>query len=147
MLVSLRLSQNIAGVTIMALGNGAPDIFSAMAGIGQDRPELVFGSLFGAGVFVTAAVAGCVSVTRPFKLMERPFLRDVSFYLLAGFWAFYIFWRQEIRLLDSIGFLVVYLIYMAVVVVGRYIHQKNRAEIPYLTQVLVAAAKLVTSDL
>jgi len=23
----LRLSQNIAGVTIMALGNGAPDIF------------------------------------------------------------------------------------------------------------------------
>ena len=128
----------------MALGNGAPDIFSALAGIGQDRPELVFGELFGAGVFVTAAVAGCVSVTRPFKLMERPFLRDVSFYLLAGFWAFYIFWRQEIRLLDSIGFLVVYLIYMAVVVVGRYIHQKNRAEIPYLTQVLVALMGLLT---
>lgn len=166
MLVTVRLSQNIAGVTIMALGNGAPDIFSALAGIGQDRPELVFGELFGAGVFVTAAVAGwdlrvismvaiidsllfsCVSVTRPFKLMERPFLRDVSFYLLAGFWAFYIFWRQEIRLLDSIGFLVVYLIYMVVVVVGRYIHQKNRAEIPYLTQVYLLAHLLtLTSDL
>ena len=40
-----RLSQNIAGVTIMALGNGAPDIFSALAGIGQDRPELVFGEV------------------------------------------------------------------------------------------------------
>ena len=26
----------------MALGNGAPDIFSALAGIGQGRPELVF---------------------------------------------------------------------------------------------------------
>ena len=38
----VRLSQNIAGVTIMALGNGAPDIFSALAGIGQGRPELVF---------------------------------------------------------------------------------------------------------
>ena len=147
MLVSLRLSQNIAGVTIMALGNGAPDIFSAMAGIGQDRPDLVFGSLFGAGVFVTAAVAGCVSVTRPFKLMERPFLRDVSFYLLAGFWAFYIFWRQEIRLLDSIGFLVVYLIYMAVVVVGRYIHQKNRTEIPHLTQVFVSLLHFFTLHL
>ena len=29
--------------------------------------------------------------------MERPFLRDVSFYLMAGFWAFYIFWRGQIR--------------------------------------------------
>jgi len=85
-------------------------MFSAMAGIGQDRPELVFGSLFGAGVFVTAAVAGAVSLTRPFKLMERPFLRDVSFYLICGFWAFFIFWRQEIRLADSAGFLLVYLV-------------------------------------
>ena len=82
----------------------------------------------------------CVSVTQPFKLMERPFLRDVSFYLMAGFWAFYIFWRQEIRLIDSIGFLVVYLIYIVVVVVGRYIHQKNREEIPYLTQVDTTSA-------
>jgi len=84
----LRLSQNIAGVTIMALGNGAPDIFSSLAGIGQDRPELVFGELFGAGVFLTTVVAGSVTITQPFKLMERPFLRDVSFYLIAGFSAF-----------------------------------------------------------
>ena len=70
----LRLSQNIAGVTIMALGNGAPDIFSSLAGIGQDRPELVFGELFGAGVFVTTVVAGAVSVAQPFKLMVRTVL-------------------------------------------------------------------------
>ena len=106
-----------------------------MAGIGQDRPELVFGSLFGAGVFVTAAVAGAVSLTRPFKLMERPFLRDVSFYLICGFWAFFIFWRQEIRLADSAGFLLVYLVYIVVVVVGRWLHQRSRTDLPYSPQV------------
>ena len=35
----------------------------------------MFGSLFGAGVFVTTCVAGAVSIAQPFKLMERPFLR------------------------------------------------------------------------
>eukprot|EP00092_Neocalanus_flemingeri_P035003 GFUD01038087.1.p1 GENE.GFUD01038087.1~~GFUD01038087.1.p1 ORF type:complete len:573 (+),score=74.19 GFUD01038087.1:326-2044(+) len=130
----LRLSQNIAGVTIMALGNGAPDIFSALAGIGQDRPELVFGELIGAGVFLTTVVAGAVTVTQPFKLMERPFLRDVSFYIFAAFLAFFIFWRQEIRLVDSIGFLALYLIYIAVVLIGRYINTRNRQEIPYFNQ-------------
>ena len=35
---TLRLSQNVAGVTILAFGNGAPDIFSSLAGIQQARP-------------------------------------------------------------------------------------------------------------
>ena len=86
----------------------------------------MFGSLFGAGVFVTACVAGSVAFTRPFHSMERPFLRDVSFYIMSGFWAFYIFYSQQIRLSDSIGFLVVYIVYILVVVVGRYINQRNR---------------------
>jgi len=112
------------------MGNGAPDIFS-LAGIGQGRPELVFGSLFGAGVFVTTCVAGAVSIAQPFKLMERPFLRDVTFYLVAGFWAFYIFWSKEVRLLDSLGFLGLYLAYIFVVLLGRFIHNRNRVDLPY----------------
>jgi len=132
---TLRLSQNVAGVTIMALGNGAPDIFSSLAGISAARPELVFGELFGAGVFVTTVVAGSVAITKPFKVMERPFLRDVSFYLMAGFWAFYIFWRGQIRLSDSLGFLGLYLAYILVVVFGRVIHNRIRTSVPYAEQV------------
>ena len=90
---NFRLSHNIAGVTILAFGNGAPDIFSALASVDQQRPELLLGGLFGAGIFVTTAVAGAVCLSKPFKLMERPFLRDVIFYMTAGFWAFCIFYR------------------------------------------------------
>ena len=88
-----RLSHNIAGVTILAFGNGAPDIFSSLAGVGNDRPELVFGELFGAGMFVTTVVAGAICLLRPFHLMKRPFLRDLTFYLIAAFWSFCIFYR------------------------------------------------------
>ena len=119
----------------MALGNGAPDIATAIAGIGQDRPGLVFVELFGTGVLLTALVAGAVCIIKPFKLMERPFLRDIVFYLIAGFWAFYIFWRQEIRLFDAVGFLALYIIYLAVVLIGRYVNNKIRTNDPYKHQV------------
>ena len=42
---TLRLSHNIAGVTILAFGNGAPDIFSALASVNQARPELLLGKV------------------------------------------------------------------------------------------------------
>ena len=116
----------------MALGNGAPDIATAIAGIGQDRPGLVFGELFGTGVFLTALVAGTVCIIHPFQMMERPFLRDIIFYLIAGFWAFYIFWRQEIRLFDAVGFLALYGIYLVVVLIGRYVNTKIMKNTPYV---------------
>ena len=110
----------------MAFGNGAPDIFSSLAGISQARPELVLGELFGAGIFVTSVVAGAVCITTPFKLMERPFLRDIVFYLAAGYWAFCIFYRGQIHLYDSLGFLALYVVYILVVLVGRFVNQKQR---------------------
>ncbi|CAF4335344.1 unnamed protein product, partial [Adineta steineri] len=56
----LKLSENIAGVTFLAFGNGAPDIFSAIAAVSSAKGGdvgLAFGALFGAGVFVTTVVS------------------------------------------------------------------------------------------
>ena len=53
----LRLSPNVAGVTLLALGNGAPDIFTALAGInGAHDFDLVLGELLGASNFISTVV-------------------------------------------------------------------------------------------
>lgn len=121
---TLRLSQNIAGVTFLAFGNGAPDIFSSLAGIEQSRSQLVIGELFGAGIFVTTTVVGCICITKEFKIMERPFLRDIIFYSCASFWAFYLFYNKEIALRHAIGFIALYVVYIIVVIVSRIVFQK-----------------------
>ncbi|TRY66936.1 hypothetical protein TCAL_07651 [Tigriopus californicus] len=58
--------------------------------------------------------------------MERPFLRDVIFYLGAGFWAFWIFYSGKIHLYEALGFLGLYLVYIVVVLVGRLVHHRQR---------------------
>nr|XP_022342297.1 mitochondrial sodium/calcium exchanger protein-like [Crassostrea virginica] len=124
---TLHLSHNIAGVTFLAFGNGAPDIFSAIAAISNAKngqAGLAFGALFGAGVFVTAVVAGTIAIVHPFDAMQRPFLRDIVFYLAAVFWTFSVMWDKEITKIEAIGFILLYIVYVIVVVFGRYIYQK-----------------------
>lgn len=137
---SLHLSQNIAGVTFLAFGNGAPDILSSLAGIQQARPELVIGELFGAGIFVTCVVAGSVYLTQDFNVMERPFLRDVIFYISATFWAFYLFYTQQITIAHSIGFIMLYILFILVVVFGRLVYQRMSKDDQEKTPVAKAGA-------
>eukprot|EP00049_Salpingoeca_infusionum_P006060 m.100790 g.100790 ORF g.100790 m.100790 type:complete len:697 (-) comp13183_c0_seq3:4403-6493(-) len=125
---TLKLSHNVAGVTFLALGNGAPDMFSVYSSINnvQDGIQLALGALFGAGMFVTTVVVGTVGFVVPFTLTRRPFLRDVIAYLIAVSWTYVILWRGEIKLWEAIGFIVLYVIYVLVVVIGRKIYQSRK---------------------
>lgn len=50
----LKLSHNVAGVTFLAFGNGAPDIFSALVAFSDPHTAgLALGALFG-----TSGLAG-----------------------------------------------------------------------------------------
>lgn len=119
-----------AGVTFLALGNGAPDIFSVYAGVvntkGTAGGSLAIGELFGAGVFVTTVVFGAVSFVAPFTLTRRPFLRDCVCYFVATVYLFVIMLRGEITISQSIGFLGIYVVYVCVVVFGRKIYQARK---------------------
>ncbi|XP_038075342.1 mitochondrial sodium/calcium exchanger protein-like isoform X2 [Patiria miniata] len=125
---SLKLSQNIAGVTFLAFGNGAPDIFSAIAAISNAKDGnagLAIGALFGAGVFVTTVVAGSVSIAQPFELAKRPFLRDAIFYIGAAFWTFYVLYTGKIWTAEAIGFILLYVGYVLFVLIGRQLYQSK----------------------
>jgi len=115
----MAMSDNVAGVTLLALGNGAPDIFSSLAGIRQGRASLAFGELFGAGILVTTIVAGSVCFIKPFHVMERPFLRDCTFYLGAVYFVFWVFYHKSVHLGHAIGFIALYIFYVIIVVLGR----------------------------
>lgn len=93
----------IKGVTLLAFGNGCPDIFSSLAAASDDRPELIVGELLGAGIFCTSIVSGLIFIKYDFKIACRPILRDTTFYLLA----LYLIWtyccERAITFYGSLG--------------------------------------------
>ncbi|KAI3372880.1 hypothetical protein L3Q82_023333 [Scortum barcoo] len=115
------------GVTFLALGNGAPDIFSAIAAFSHPHTAgLAVGALFGAGIFVTTVVAGSVALVKPFVVASRPFLRDVSFYMVAVFWTFVMLYRGTTTLRETLGYLGLYVVYVLTVIISAYIYNRQK---------------------
>lgn len=124
---TLRLSHNVAGVTFLAFGNGAPDVFSAVAAFSDSRTAgLAIGALFGAGVFVTTVVAGGIALVKPFTAASRPFLRDIVFYIAAIFLTFYVLYQGYVTLPVVLVYLLMYVAYVLVVVLSAWIYQRMR---------------------
>uniref|UniRef100_A0A8C8GT03 Sodium/calcium exchanger membrane region domain-containing protein n=1 Tax=Oncorhynchus tshawytscha TaxID=74940 RepID=A0A8C8GT03_ONCTS len=127
---SLRLTHNVAGVTFLVLGNGAPDVFSATVAFSRPHTAgLAIGAMFGAGIFVTTVVAGAVSLVKPFTVASRPFLRDVIFYMAAVFWTIVILYRGTISLGETLGYLGLYVVYVITVIASAYIYKSIQSSV------------------
>eukprot|EP00053_Salpingoeca_punica_P013705 m.124009 g.124009 ORF g.124009 m.124009 type:complete len:675 (-) comp16276_c0_seq2:426-2450(-) len=138
----LKLNDNVAGVTFLALGNGAPDIFSVFSSVNhvKDGFNLALGELFGAGVFITTVVIGTVAVISPFKVTRRPFIRDACCYLIATAFAFFVLLDGKISTVESIGFICIYALYVVVVILGRHLYQRRKSSL-LLEQTKINARK------
>uniref|UniRef100_H0Y216 Mitochondrial sodium/calcium exchanger protein n=1 Tax=Otolemur garnettii TaxID=30611 RepID=H0Y216_OTOGA len=124
---TLKLSHNVAGVTFLAFGNGAPDIFSALVAFSDPRTAgLAIGALFGAGVLVTTVVAGGIAALHPFTAASRPFLRDIIFYMVAVFLTFTMLFRGRVTLPWALGYLGLYVFYVLTVILCTWIYRWQR---------------------
>ncbi|XP_053136338.1 mitochondrial sodium/calcium exchanger protein [Hemicordylus capensis] len=126
---TLKLAHNVAGVTFLAFGNGAPDVFSAVVAFSDPRTAgLAIGALFGAGIFVTTIVAGGIALVRPFTAASRPFLRDAVFYMVSVFLTFVALYFEKVSLAEALSYLCLYIFYVATVVVSTWLHKRQRRE-------------------
>ena len=129
----LELSQDVAGATFLAFGNGAPDVFSTLAaftkGSGGSNADLGLGSLLGGISFVTTVVLGSVilSTKEEIPVYFETFGRDVLFLIVA------VLWLAGLHLHGggaSIGvgilFLLLYAIYVILVVYQSRVFRRQK---------------------
>ncbi|CAI6010125.1 unnamed protein product [Closterium sp. NIES-65] len=116
----LGLSPSTAGVTLLALGNGAPDVFSSLAAIVGGNPKVGLGAVVSAGAFVTCFVVGCVAVTAaPFPVRPRPFLRDSCLFATGVLLLLLIYLSGHVYLWQAVGLVAFYICFVAVAIVSN----------------------------
>lgn len=109
---------------MLALGNGAPDVFSAIAA-GGDSPEngdvlLSVSGLMGSTLFITTVVMMLsinASEDKRIKVTKRFFLRDLIFLFIMCFYLMFAMFYGQINLFVGSGFIIIYVIFVSIVVV------------------------------
>jgi sodium/potassium/calcium exchanger 6 len=112
----LGMSESLAGVTLLAFGNGSPDVFSTFAAFRTHAASLAVGELIGAACFITAVVSGSMALIRPFAVARKSFVRDVTFFLVAAAFSMGFIVDGKLHLWESLTMVGFYLFYVAFVV-------------------------------
>ena len=114
------MSESMAGVTLLAFGNGSPDVFSTFSAMSTNSGSLAVGELMGAAGFITAVVAGSMALIKPFHVARKSFVRDVSFFLVAAAFSLYFIYDGRLNLWECITMVVYYIVYVAFVVAWHW---------------------------
>ena len=115
-----QLSDNFAGLTLLALANGAPDVFCVII---TGNSDLGISALLGGGLFVSSVVVGCIAILCPCKLRGLYFTRDVLFLLISVTAVTVLGTYETVTQSSAISLIGIYITYLFVVLQTPWIER------------------------
>jgi K+-dependent Na+/Ca+ exchanger-like protein len=116
----LRMSENVAGATLLAFGSSAPELFTALLTIvlAQSEPSFGVGNVIGSALFQILVVIGFAAAVKTSYLHWGPVIRDGTVYAIAVLLLF-LFVRDGVFTAWEAAVLVgSYLLYLAILLLG-----------------------------
>lgn len=121
----LKLSDEVAGASLMAMGSSAPELAIALMALFTDggaHSDVGIGTIVGSAVFNILVITG-VSAVVAGGLHIHIFAvgRDIVYYLISILYLALVFFDGHVSLIEAILGLAGYIVYMGVLIVWRYI--------------------------
>ncbi|KAI5962175.1 MLH3 [Candida pseudojiufengensis] len=120
----LKIPDNLAGLTILAFGNSAPDIFSTYEAMKMKETNLALAELIGASFFVSTCVIGCIGVVKPFEVPQYLFGKDVVMYILVYLVITFNLITKSLNWKSCLVLILLYLTYVSIAIIA---HQRKKS--------------------
>lgn len=116
----LKLSPTIAGVTLLSLGNGSPDVFASIVSFRAGSGEVGLSSVLGGAFFVSCVVVGIInicaaSLRSEIRIDRSSFIRDVCFFIAVLSSLLGILIAGKITIWGAMAFTSLYFIYVSII--------------------------------
>ncbi len=113
----LKLSSDVAGATLMAVGSSAPELFTSLFAVLRpgDHADIGSGTIVGSAIFNILVIIGASAAFKRAKLTWQPVIRDTLFYIVTIVLLLATFWDGKIVVSEALLFVVMYCLYIFVV--------------------------------
>ena len=75
----LRVTEIVIGLTIVAAGTSAPELFVSLVSALKDTPDMAVGNVVGSNIFNTLLIVGCAAMVAPMVITPSTVRKDMPF--------------------------------------------------------------------
>lgn len=117
----MRVPEIVIGLTIVAAGTSAPELFVSLMSALKGTPDLAVGNVIGSNIFNTLLIVGCSAAVAPIAVAPNTVKKDIPFAIGASLLLFMLcaddmssvhLWGNEISRSDGVILLIGFVAFM-----------------------------------
>ncbi|MDO4934069.1 MAG: calcium/sodium antiporter [Prevotella sp.] len=79
----MHISEMVIGLTIVAAGTSAPELFVSLVSALKGTPDMAVGNVVGSNIFNAMLIVGCAAMVAPMKISVTTVKKDIPFAVAA----------------------------------------------------------------